>query len=244
MTVEIVEVMRRATQGMTRPFICRGDDDHTYFVKGSDAGRHSLFCEWLAGGLAQSFGLPIAPFDVVEVPRELLELKIGMNLAELGAGPCFGSREQQVAELSFSGIDQVPQDLQQDVLMFDWWVKNMDRSLGEDGGNPNLFWEPASKKLVVIDHNQAFDFSSDRAPFFDTHVFRAQLSMLANDWDRRAEFTARFRSALSDWPRMVAGLPQAWLFLDDDLTNPVGFDAESVYESLKDYATDEFWNWK
>lgn len=242
MTVKIIEVMRRATQGMTRPFICRGDDGHTYFVKGRGAGRRSQICEWLAGELAQSFGLPIAPFEVLEAPQELLELNIALDLSDLGAGPSFGSREQQVAELSFSGIEQVPQHLQQDVLMFDWWVKNMDRSLGENGGNPNLFWEPANEKLVVIDHNQAFDFSSQRTSFFDDHVFGAQLPTLSSNWDRRDEFTERFRSALLGWSRMVAGIPQPWYFVDDDMINPLGFDVESVYQSLNDFTTNEFWS--
>jgi len=29
--VEIVEVIRRSAQGVTRPFICRGDDGKIYF---------------------------------------------------------------------------------------------------------------------------------------------------------------------------------------------------------------------
>ena len=33
MSVTIVEVLRRADQGMTRPFLCRGDDDVLYYVK-------------------------------------------------------------------------------------------------------------------------------------------------------------------------------------------------------------------
>ena len=33
-TVVIEEVLGRSTQGMTRPFICRGDDGEIYYVKG------------------------------------------------------------------------------------------------------------------------------------------------------------------------------------------------------------------
>jgi hypothetical protein len=32
MTIEIIEIMGRSRQGITRPFICRGDDGHVYFV--------------------------------------------------------------------------------------------------------------------------------------------------------------------------------------------------------------------
>lgn len=34
MSLEIVEIMGRAQQGVTQPFICRGEDDQVYFVKG------------------------------------------------------------------------------------------------------------------------------------------------------------------------------------------------------------------
>lgn len=38
MTVQIVEVIRRSEQGITLPYICRGDNDKVYFVKGIGAG--------------------------------------------------------------------------------------------------------------------------------------------------------------------------------------------------------------
>ena len=60
-------------------------------------------------------------------------------------------------ELTASTVMEVPVNLQQDVLAFDWWIRNSYRYLTEKGGNPNLFWQPDSHGLVVIDHNLAFD---------------------------------------------------------------------------------------
>ena len=74
MKFEFVEFMRRSDQVMTRPFICRADNGKTYFVKGRDAGRRSQICEWIAGCLARQLKLPIAPFEIVNVPEELLNL--------------------------------------------------------------------------------------------------------------------------------------------------------------------------
>src|SRR5690554_1906990 len=96
--------MRRSTQGMTRPYICRGDDGHVYFVKGVGAGRRSQLCEWIAGSLALEIGLPVAPFEIVHVPDELIELEAGLDLGDLGIGPAFASRECGVSELSFSRV--------------------------------------------------------------------------------------------------------------------------------------------
>lgn len=52
MPIQIVEILSRSIQGVTRPFVCRGEDGCTYFVKGHGAGRRSLIAEyvWQAGG--------------------------------------------------------------------------------------------------------------------------------------------------------------------------------------------------
>ena len=243
MTVEIIEVLRRSDQGITRPFICRGDDGETYFVKGVDAGRRSQICEWVAGRLAVLLGLPLAPFEIVDIPEEFLELNIGLDLAGLGVGPAFGSLERQVTELTVSAVEQVPQDLQQDVLVFDWWVRNADRCLGEHGGNPNLLWDPGSRELVVIDHNQAFDFSADREDFYNHHVFCTQLRELSGDFFRRTEYNDKFSSALESWSQIIAEIPETWWYADLEMTVPVDFDAEAVYELLREFEQEEFWNW-
>jgi hypothetical protein len=72
-------------------------------------------------------GLPLAHFEMVDVPPEnLSDLNKGTPLDGLGIGPAFGSQERQVTELTVSTVDQVPFELQQDILMFDGWVKNAD----------------------------------------------------------------------------------------------------------------------
>ena len=244
MSVEIVEVLRRSEQGMTRPFICRGDDDEVYFVKGNYAGRRSQICEWVAGRLAVLTGLPVAPFEIVEVPEELLELDSGGALAGLGAGPAFGSRERQVTELTVSTVAQVPRTLQQDVLIFDWWVRNTDRCLGEHGGNPNLFWDPGSGELVVIDHNQAFDLDAKHKDFVNDHVFRDQAQALFGDFFRRTAYNERFSTALESWNLILDEVPDAWWYVDEERTVPTDFDRDMIYKLLKAFERDEFWSWR
>ena len=62
MTVNIVETISRSIQGITRPFVCRGDDGWLYYVKGHGAGRQALIAEWIAGNLGKRLGLPIPDF--------------------------------------------------------------------------------------------------------------------------------------------------------------------------------------
>ncbi len=242
MAVEIIEILRRSEQGATQPFICRGDDDEIYFVKGSGAGRRSQICEWIAGHLGQSLGLPIAPFEIVEVPSEILEIPVRTDLAELGEGPAFGSRKHNVTELTFSRIAEVPEQQQRDVLAFDWWIRNADRFLSAEGGNPNLFWDAETAELVVLDHNQAFDSEFDFEDFRDFHVFSDQWASLFGDLLRRTSYKGRFVAALNEWPGICDTIPQEWHFADAEMTVPVDFDLNAAHDLLARCHGNEFWN--
>lgn len=128
--------------------------------------------------------------------------------------------------------------------IFDWWVRNGDRCLTEQGGNPNLFWEPGHAELVVIDHNQAFDFDVKKQEFFETHVFSDQLCELSSDFFRRDEYNNRFSTALNAWSQIVNEIPESWWYVDKEMTVPVNFDVDAVYHLLKDFEQQNFWNWK
>ncbi len=189
-----------------------------------------------------ALGLPIAPFEIVEVPGELLELDFGLDLSDLGAGPAFGSLRQEAMELTASAVMEVPVSLQQDVLAFDWWIRNSDRLLTEKGGNPNLFWEPDSRELIVIDHNQAFDSDFDCDNFFNYHIFTMQKQNVFSDMLRRREYNHRFSSALGGWHEICCALPEEWLYADPEMSVPVDFDLDTTYELLAAHERDDFWN--
>jgi hypothetical protein len=241
--IEIVEVLGRSEQGHTRPYICRASDGEIYFVKGSGAGRRSQICELIAGRLAQILVLPIAPFAIVEVPEELIR-EGGNFLGELGAGPAFGSLKKSVNELTLANLDEIPDKLQQDVLVFDRWVRNGDRMLNERGGNPNLFLEPGAHALVVIDHNLAFDKEFSQQDLLAYHVFKDQGAALASDFLLRAEYNARLSSALKQWSAIVAEVPPGWWYSDPEMTLKADFDLIQTLEWLKEFQRDNFWKWQ
>ena len=68
-------------------------------------------------------------------------------------------------------MPQVDALTRKDVVLFDWWVHNADRTLTEKGGNPNLLWDLQHSKLAVIDHNQAFDTDFDQHRFVELQFF-------------------------------------------------------------------------
>lgn len=246
MHIQIEEIVGRATQGATLPFICRGDDGHFYFVKGRGAGKPSLIREWVAGNLASRFGLPVPPFAIVEVPESLIGLRWRTDLDDLGVGCAFGSRrlDAGLVELARIHLAAVPEALQRDVLAFDLWVRNADRSLGEAGGNPNLFWDQGSSALVVLDHNLAFDpeFSVDE--FVVLHAFHGQVDKLQEGKDLQQSYSARFGHALEGWDDICAGIPDAWLFSDAEQTLPVGLDLGAMRKLLLCHNQPNFWKMK
>jgi hypothetical protein len=241
MTLQIVEIIGRATQGITKPFICRGEDDEIYFVKGRGAGKRSLICEWVAGCLATRFGLPIAPFTVVDVPSMLIELGFRTDLSELGAGSAFGSRKSPVVELSVGHLPLVPEELQTDVLAFDWWVRNGDRTLSEAGGNPNLFWDIEESHLVVLDHNQAFDENFSAENFVELHAFSEQIHELRGDWIVQQQYAKRMLEVLEKWDDICDTVPHEWWFIDPEGTLPVNFDKHFIKKQLLECQSDTFW---
>lgn len=239
MTTQIIEVIRRSEQGITQPYICRAEDGELYFVKGRGAGRRSQIAEWLAGHLALGFGLPIADFSLLEVDRNLIAGGPAW-LADLGHGMVFGSRQHAaVQEFGLTHVPLVDASLQRDVLVFDWWVRNADRSLSDVGGNPNLCWDQAAAKLLLIDHNQAFDVDFDSVIFLRTHVFRSMWDSL--DLVERSAYLPRFEQALARWPQAVQSIPTEWWYVDDEHTVPANVDLAMLLTTLQRYSTPQFW---
>tara|TARA_R110001592_G_scaffold44230_1_gene142549 strand:+ start:87 stop:812 length:726 start_codon:yes stop_codon:yes gene_type:complete len=235
----VIELLGRSTQGVTKPFICRCDDGHIYYVKGIDANRSSQVKELISALLASELNLPIAPYTKVYVASELAKLTA---FSGIGAGYAFGSRKLQVSELSISGLKNIPEKTKMDVLAFDWWIKNWDRTLTVLGGNPNLFWQPEDKHLVVIDHNQAFDRNFSNMDFMNYHVFRGLLKNLFEDIVTTAEYAERFESALSIWNTICTEIPEEWYFSDPEMTIQADVSLTEIKAVLDQVYQSDFWS--
>ena len=122
MNVKIVEIVARSAQGITRPFLCRGDDGWLYFVKGKGAGNRALISEWMAGHLGKRLGLPIPDFKQATIPPELIRLSARDDIAELGSGTGFASQMiENTDELTYLFIEQIDVALRAKILLLDWW---------------------------------------------------------------------------------------------------------------------------
>lgn len=229
---QVVEIIERCAEGtcVSRPFRVRADDGNLYWIKGCGLGwnRYELCFELLAAKLARELSLPIAGYEILDVPQVLLEYCAVPGIRDLSAGPAFGSLH---AEDTFSlppvEVPAVPQELRWKILLFDWWIQNEDRILGESGGNVNLLWNPAAQQITIIDHNNAFDNEFNESSFFHNHVFgieREQIpaSFLLDQKQVFGKMAGLFDSLISDFP-------DEWVERDDF---PGDFIPETVREIL------------
>ncbi len=206
----IVQIKRRADQGQTRPFLCKCDDDLWYWVKGNGAGKIALCREWIAGRIAQDFALPVPRFAQVNVPRELVEFSAVEDVADLGTGLAFASEHVEgAADLTYADICCVPVEIRRKTLVFDWWVQNEDRSLGEKGGNVNILKSTQTGKVFVIDHNLAFDSTFNFGQWRANHVFHSDLGQWEAGFSLALEQTMRY--TFNCFATYWAELPDDWV---------------------------------
>ena len=227
---QITQVIRRTDQGATRPFICRADDDHIYYVKGRSASSGERIREWMGTQLAQAFGLPAPPMRLLEIPQTLFKSLDTATARDLGQGYAVGSRQvQAVSELRHDEIPLIPTTLQQAILLFDYWVQNEDRTLSALGGNPNLLLNKTTSALFAIDYNLILPDTFDAALFWQTHVFRhARHHPIGQTQQQQLEH--KRQQALSQWETAWQQLPEEWL--DDNLSTGI-FDEITIKQRLQ-----------
>lgn len=235
--LQIVEVLGPSAQGMQRPYKCRAEDGHLYYVKGQQTNRASLWREWIAAHLGRALGLPLPPFSLVQLDEALVN-ELEPAWREIGCSPAFGSRQHRSAAwFEASLVKQVPVATQQAVLAFDWWVHNMDRLTG----NTNLLWDADRKNLVVIDHNMAFDPDFSASDFCQDHIFSAQWPVLCSDLVTQDEHVRRFMAALPQAQLACDNAPPEWHWANPEMDIPANFSVEEALATLSRCATPELW---
>jgi hypothetical protein len=223
LVLEVTQIIRRADQGATRPFLCKADDGNMYFVKGRSASNEELIKEWLGAHIAKGFGLPVPPVEILQLPVELVDLYGDEALNDLGITYAFASRQvDYVTELKLEAVNNIRTELQKKIFIFDFWIQNEDRTLTEQGGNPNLLWDDVTSELHVIDHNLIFDTQFDADTFRKSHVFKSSYESVSSDWIERQRFQDMMLKALHYWDEAWDSLPEEWVELctEMEIFNP------------------------
>lgn len=228
---QVIEIIDRCAENtcVTRPFRVKADDGNLYWIKGCGGwNRRDLCFELLAARMADSLGLPIAGFEVLEVPQAILEFCALPGIRDLRAGPAFGSlHADDAVSLPPVAVKKVPEEFRWRILLFDWWIQNEDRTLGRAGGNVNLLWNAEDNQLTVIDHNLAFDNTFDEQAFFQNHVFRKERGRIHEEF--LLEQQASFAELAAQFSKITGDFPEEWLEQDN---LPGDFIPESVFKIL------------
>lgn len=231
--IHLFEIKTAMHQGMTKPLLCKGNDEQQYVVKRLNAGLEGCIYEWVASRIGRLFGINIPPSEQVWIDRALFKYSNDLQIT-LGEGIGFASRyHSSLSEITFQQLKKVDKQTLLDLFVFDYWIKNDDRTLTENGGNPNLFQDVCSKELVVIDHNLAFDESFDVAAFKRTHVS----SYLLPEPIAPISYESRMHKAVEALPDILSEIPDEWL---DDLAHPNQV-LDKITSQLMQYKQEEFW---
>lgn len=216
----IVAIGDIVKQGRTEPILCRADDGFEYVTKGRFAGNRALIAEWVANRLGSILGLPIPPFCLLEVPGEFFDYGAAdEKLERLGRRPVFGSRLlPNVVELRHTDLINVDLALRARVLAYDLWIANSDRDFVNGAGNPNLLWDEDGQRLVVIDHNLAFE-PELMTDFGSTHAFRDASAIWTDSF--KGTIAEEFRSALSNLQVIWNELPEEWSEVECGISFPI-----------------------
>lgn len=233
--VEITEIIRPLAQGFTQPYLCRGADGIQYVVKGNDATREGLINEWVCANIGIKFGLPIPVPVIASVPTMFTEYSEYPNLS---IGECFGSTYiSGLSEVIYSQLDQLDRETLLDLYVFDYWIKNGDRSLTELGGNPNFFVDVKQQSAVVIDHNLAFDNQFSINTHKQSHV---SSKFWNSDQTRMFDFPVyecKLKHGLSCFDQCIEQIPDIWFH---DLEHKAGV-VNRLKLTLSAYEQADFW---
>jgi hypothetical protein len=237
--LELVEIQRVASQGMTKPLLCKGADGKLYYVKGKRANASGLIKEWMVANLAKAFGLPIPNFYIAYIDQSLLESFGDEAIASLGFEEVFASEQiGSATDVEYQMVGQIDKILQKDILLFDLWIENADRTLTPGfSGNPNLLWDSFDNKLYVIDHNLAFDNEFSLDDFWGLHVFCATFPNKHIGIEEQT-VQAKLKKSLTDWSEWWNQLPEEWLQQNNDSKF---FDHDTILKRLVLEADGAIW---
>jgi hypothetical protein len=234
--INVIEILYQMKQGATAPYLCLGDNDKKYVIKRQRAGFEGCVKEWLLGKLGQSFGLPIPDCQLVNIDGSLLEYNDNY-LSEIGEGTAFASEFiTDLQEVNYQKLDNASVDILRNLYVFDYWVRNADRNLTEQGGNPNLFYKQSSLDLIVLDHNLAFDNDFLKQDHRELHACKRFWSAQF-DFESQQKYEERMRNSLQHWEYLISNIPSDWK------VEVTGFDGfiNQLKLILDKYKTNLFW---
>ncbi|MCK5133779.1 MAG: hypothetical protein KAR40_16720 [Candidatus Sabulitectum sp.] len=228
--INVREIHGKAKSGMTDPYICTCEDNAQYVVKGNGAGRDGRIKELVCAALGKQFGLAIPLFRIAYVDSQLLKFneKRTEVTSCIGEGLCFASRMvKHPSIVRKEEIENINIETRCRILLFDWWIKNMDRS----DTNTNLLWT-TDGSIKVIDHNLAFDKDFEEEEFFTRHLFRKDRAMPEVGLNFPQKMSELAENVLSQFEAVWDQIPEEWQVNEYGDVADESLNYVSVHEAL------------
>lgn len=241
--VQIREIIKRAENGVTKPFFCSDSVGKRYLVKSLDGmPPNELVYEWISAWLAIEFGLPCGAPSIMCDFGALFEFG-GYGTWPYDCDYSFASPEVAGAmELNFAQAEQLDEDFKLRLFAFDYWIQNADRVLSDVGGRVNLLFDGADESPVVIDHNQAFDSAFDANKFSYEHIFgydnRPTFQFDLVDREGLQQLIENSLTKLND---IVSAMPEEWREAANEQLNGKDIIDDIIRPILERYTKPEFW---
>ncbi|NOQ14547.1 MAG: hypothetical protein GQ583_08755, partial [Methyloprofundus sp.] len=141
-----------------------------------------------------------------------------------------------VSDFRHSLIEAIPIELKRDLLVFDLWIENEDRTLTEKGGNPNLLWSELVDKLYVIDHNLAFYNEFNLESSWECHPFSRNFQLDIY----KSELEERLIKSLQNWSQWWNKIPVEWLEQNEE-SGKFTFNEQQTLDRLTEEAQGGIW---
>ncbi len=213
-----VELIRdRMNMGITRPFICLTEQGQWFVTKTTAMMPLSqLLAEVIGSILAAEMGLPCPKCDFINIPSNAVLFASPDWKADLPTGTAFSSTYIKCSKVAKTAQaknpEYLPEQMQKLLYMFDHWILNSDRTASQVGtGNINLLFDEQQQKILVIDHNLAFDEQAD----FAEHIFAPKNRDWQLDWIDKQNFTDKAIDILKNFDHIYQSIPDDWFSTDD-----------------------------
>lgn len=238
-------IQERTDMGVTRPFICQADDGQWFIVKTKAMMPiQQLLAETIGSELAIKMGLPCPEISFVEVTNETNKYILSDWLPDLSVGSAFTSKYIDSAKIAKTvqakNVNYFPESLQKQLYMFDRWILNSDRTASQVGtGNINLLFDEQQQKILVIDHNLAFDEENSE---FDEHIFAPKNRIWRLDFVDQQLFTDRAIDILKDFDHIYKLIPDDWFPVDEEEFERIDNYLNKIYTLLNRITNKDYWS--
>ncbi|EIG23648.1 HipA family kinase [Haemophilus paraphrohaemolyticus] len=241
---KVTLIRERTEMGVTQPFICQTENEQWFVVKTTAMMPIAqLLAEVIGSMLAHEIGLPSPQFCFVDITEKSTQYVSAQWRSALPPGSAFGSafiRNAKVAKTAQAkNVNYLSEPEQKLLYMFDLWILNSDRTASQIGtGNINLLFDETQQKILVIDHNLAFDETA----IFNEHIFSPQNRDWELDWVDKETFTQKAIDTLTKFDHIYQSIPDDWFPLDDEAFQQMETKIRKIQSILNRIKEEHYWD--